>query len=186
MRRISLVAGLLLSASAGFGQTALATITGTISDATGAVVANAPVSLKNLDNGQVYAAVSSETGNFAVSQLPIGDYDLTVKVSGFKTYSHTKFHLAAAQTMREDVALEVGQNSESVTVTAEASLLRTESSELVHNVTLSQLDNLPVLQVGQTNDGVRDIFSSSRLLPGIRYANSGAFSAVTFTVINGT
>jgi len=78
MRRISLIAVLLLSASIGFGQTALATITGTISDATGAVVANAPVSVKNLDNGQVYSAASSDTGNFTVSQLPIGDYDLTV------------------------------------------------------------------------------------------------------------
>src|SRR4029079_15432105 len=91
------------------------------------------------------------------------------------------------QIMREDVTLQVGQNTESVTVTAESSLLRTESSELVRNVTLSQLENLPVLQVGQSNDGVRDIFSSSRLLPGIRYLNSGAlFSAVTYTVINGT
>jgi len=186
MRRISLLAVILLSASAGFGQTVLATVTGTIADATGAVVANAPVSLKNLDNGQVYEAASSDTGNFTVSQLPIGDYDLTVRVAGFKTYTHSKFHLAAAQTMREDVKLEVGQNSESVTVSAESSLLRTESSELVHNVTLSQLENLPVLQVGQTNDGVRDIFSSSRLLPGIRYANSGAQSAVVIAVINGT
>ena len=96
MNRIALLAGLLLSASFAFGQTALATITGTISDATGAVVANAPVTLKNLDNGQVYTAASSETGNYTVSQLPIGDYDLTVTVAGFKTYSHTKFHLAAA------------------------------------------------------------------------------------------
>jgi len=186
MRRISLVAGLILSAAAGFGQTVLATVTGTIADSTGAVVANAPVSLKNLDTGQVYAAASSDTGNYTVSQLPIGDYDLTVKVSGFKTYTHSKFHLAAGQTMREDVSMEVGAATESVTVSAESSLLRTESSELVHNVTLSQLDNLPVLQVGQTNDGVRDIFSSSRLLPGIRYLNSGIFSAVTYTVINGT
>lgn len=186
MGRFSLVAVLLLSASVGFGQTVLATVTGTITDSTGAVVANAPISLKNLDNGQVYAAASSDTGNYTVSQLPIADYDLTVTVPGFKTYSHTKFHLAAAQIMREDVRLEVGQAAESVTVSAESSLLRTESSELVHNVTLSQLDNLPVLQVGQTNDGVRDIFSSSRLLPGIRYANSGVFSAVTLTVINGT
>lgn len=186
MRRISLLAALLLSASACFGQTALATITGTISDATGAVVANAPVTVKNLDNGQVYSAASSDTGNYTVTQLPIGDYDLTVTVQGFKTYTHNKFHLAAAQILREDVALQVGQNTESVTVTAESSLLRTESSELVHNVTLSQLENLPVLQVGQTNDGVRDIFSSSRLLPGIQYNNSGAFSAVVFAVVNGT
>jgi hypothetical protein len=186
MNRLSLLAGLLLSTSFAFGQTALATVTGTITDPTGAVVANTPVSVKNLDNGQVYSAASSETGNFTVSQLPIGDYDLIVKSPGFKTYTHSKFHLAAAQTMREDVTLEVGQNSESVTVTAEASLLKTESSELVSNTTLSELNNLPVLQVGATNDGVRDLFSASKLQAGVQYANSGAFSAVVFAVINGT
>ena len=193
MRRISLAALLcIFTASVGFGQTALATITGTISDATGAVVANAPVSLKNLDNGQVYAAASSETGNFTVSQLPIGDYDLTVKVSGFKTYTHTKFHLAAEQTMREDIALQVGQTTESVTVSAESSLLQTETSELAGNFTLKQLDDLPLLTVGATNDGVRDYFSASRLLPGVQYCDGptcptgGSGNAITVTVINGT
>ena len=117
-------------------------------DATGAAIANAPISVRNLENGQVFAAASSETGNYTVSQLPIGDYDLSIAVSGFKTYSHTNFHLAAAQVMREDVALEVWQTTESVTVTAEASLLKTETSQVVQNVTLSQLNNLPVLVVG--------------------------------------
>src|SRR5579864_5308705 len=192
MRRISLVVGLLLSASIGFGQTSLATVTGTITDASGAVVANTPVTLKNLDNGQVYSAASSETGNYTVSQLPIGDYDLTVKVSGFKTYSHTKFHLAAEQTMREDVSLQVGQNTESVTVSAESYLLQTESSELAGNFTLKQLDDLPLLTVGATNDGVRDYFAASRLLPGVQYCDGatcpggGGGNAITVTVINGT
>ncbi len=188
MKKTSLFAGLLLCfASLGFGQTSLATVTGTISDPTGAVVANAPVSLKNVDNGQVYAAASTDTGNYTVTQLPIGDYDLTVMSPGFKAYTHTKFHLAAGQTMREDIALQVGQSTESVTVTAESSLLQTETSELVHNVTLSQLDNLPVMQVAATNDGVRDLFSASRTLPGIQYCNSGAAcSAVVIAVVNGT
>jgi hypothetical protein len=88
--------------------------------------------------------------------------------------------------MREDVALQVGQNTESVTVTAESSLLKTESSELVSNTTLSELNNLPVLQVGATNDGVRDLFSASKLQAGVQYSNSGVFSAVVFAVINGT
>ncbi|MEI9814865.1 MAG: TonB-dependent receptor [Acidobacteriota bacterium] len=162
----------------------MATVTGTISDATGAVVANAPITLRNIENGQTFSAASSETGNFTVSQLPIGDYDLTVAVPGFKTYTHTKFHLAAAQTMREDVLLEVGQTSESVTVTAEASLLRTEGSELVHNVTLSQMNNLPILPVGSTNSGFRDPFASTRLVPGIRY--STAALATESIIINGT
>jgi hypothetical protein len=136
VKRISLLAVFLLSASAGFG----------------AVVPNAPITVKNGDTGHVYAAASSEAGNYTVPQLPIGDYNLNVAVAGFKTYEHTKFHLSADQTLRADITLQVGQSTESVTVTADASLLQTESSELVHNVTLSQPDNLPLLSVSATND----------------------------------
>ncbi len=189
MSRYSRVAALLLlSASFSFAQTALATITGTITDATGAVIANVPVSVLNLENGATFRGSTSETGNYTVSQLPIGDYDLTVTAPGFKTYTHTKFHLAAAQIMREDVTLEVGQTTESVTVTAEASLLKTESTEVSQNVTLSQLNNLPILAVGASNSGFRDPFASTRLVPGIRYSNSAATggNAVTSMVINGT
>ena len=187
MNRI-LLAALLLSASLGFGQTGLATVTGTIADATGAVMANAPVEVKNRDNGQVFQAASSATGNYTVSQLPIGDYDLTVTVPGFKSYAHTNFHIAAQQTMREDVTLQVGQTTESVTVTAEASLLKTESSQVVQNVTLAQLNNLPVLVVGATASGVRDPFASARLVPGVQYTNGqpGATAVVAQMVVNGT
>lgn len=189
--RVLTAALVLVSASISYGQTALATVTGTISDASGAVVANAPVTLRNLQNGQLYTAASSDAGNYTVSQLPIGDYDLTITVPGFKTYSHTNFHLAAGQIMREDVTLEVGQTSESVTVTAESSLLKTENSELAQNVTLSQLNNLPVLAVGATNSGFRDPFAAVRLVPGIRYANgtnvaAGTTAAITTMVVNGT
>jgi len=123
--------------------------------------------------------------------LPIGDYDLTIQVPGFKTYSHTNFHLAAAQTMREDVTMDVGLTSESVTVTAEASLLKTESTEVSQNVTLAQLNNLPILAVAATGSGFRDPFVATRLVPGIRYTNgtnsaAGAPGVVTTMSINGT
>ncbi len=87
MKRIAqtAIAVFFLSASAGFGQTVLATVTGAITDQTGTVVANAPVSVKNVETGQVYAGASSAAGNYTVTQLPIGDYDLTVTVAGFKT-----------------------------------------------------------------------------------------------------
>jgi hypothetical protein len=176
----------LLFPSAGFGQTVLATVTGTITDQGGAVVPNAPVSVKNVETGQDYTAASSDAGNYTVPRLPIGDYNLTVAVAGFKTYEHSKFHLSADQNMREDIALQVGQSTESVTVSADSSLLQTESGELVHNVTLSQLDNLPLLSVGATNDGLRDYFAASRLLPGIQYSDSGANAAVVSAVVNGT
>jgi len=192
MRSVSLAVGLcLFSASLVFGQGALATVTGTISDPSGAAIANAPIEIRNLGNGAIFTAASTQTGNYTVSQLPIGDYDMSISVSGFKTYSHTGFHLAAAQDMREDVTLNVGQTSESVTVTAESSLLKTENSTVAQNVTLSQLNNLPVLIVGATNSGFRDPFSATRLVPGVRYAGgsniaSGTTAAVTTLVINGT
>src|SRR5580658_6241697 len=192
MKRIAQLAIFLLSASAAFGHTGLATITGTITDQSGAHVANAPVVVKNLENGEVFRVASSDAGNYTVTQLPIGDYELTVTAAGFKTYTHTKFHLSAEQAMRDDVRLEVGQSAESVTVTAEASLLQTESSELAGNFTLTQLDNLPLLTVAATNDGVRDYFAASRLLPGVQYCDSatcpggGSGNAITVTVINGT
>ena len=182
MNRV-LFAALLLSATVGFGQNSLATVTGTISDATGAILANSPVEIRNLANGEVFRGASSETGNYTLSQLPIGDYDLVVTVAGFKSYTHTNFHLSAAQTMREDVTLQVGQTTESVTVTAEASLLKTESSEVGQNVTLAQLNNLPVLQAGVTAQGFRDPFIAVRLVPGVRYANAGSVATM---VVNGT
>src|SRR4051794_20082326 len=106
MKQVSLLSLLLLCASAGFGQTGLATITGTITDPTGAAVANAPVVIKSVDTGTTFQGASSNTGNYSVSQLPVGDYELSVAVPGFKTYTHTGFHLAAGQTIGEDIRLQ--------------------------------------------------------------------------------
>src|SRR5580692_1779558 len=193
MGRVSLLSLLfLLCASVGFGQTGLATITGTITDPSGAPIASAPVVVRSSDTGTTFQGASSSTGNYTVTQLPVGDYELSVTVSGFKKYTHTNFHLAAGQTMGEDIALQVGQSTESVTVTAETSLLQTESAEVSGNFTVKQLDDLPLLTVGATTDGVRDYFAASRLLPGVQYCDSnncpggGSGSAVTVTVINGT
>lgn len=169
---------LVVCAVPAFGQGGLATITGTIVDPSGAVVANAPIQVRNIANGQVFTAASTDTGNYTVLQLPIGDYDMAIAVPGFKTYNHNAFHLAAQQTMREDVRLEVGTATEAVTVTAEASLLKTESSELVHNVTISQMNNLPIMAVG-AGAGFRDPFALTRMIPGITYVASSTM------VVNG-
>ena len=191
MKLANVVGCLIFFAASAYCQTGLATVTGTVADTSGAVVANAPIELKNKDTGAVFTAASSGTGNFTVQQLPVGDYDLEIAVPGFKKYENKGFHLAAQQIMREDVALEVGATTESVTITAEASLLKTESSTLVNNVTLSQLNNLPVLAVGSTNSGFRDPFASVTLVPGIIYnggsnSASGTAAAVTSMVVNGT
>src|SRR6185437_5584645 len=113
-----------------FGQGATGTITGIVTDQQGAVVPNATVQAKNQDTGTVYAGASSGTGNFTITQLPPGQYELTVKSQGFKVYDHKNMQVQAAVVLNEDVPLQVGQASESVIVTAEATLLQTETGDL--------------------------------------------------------
>ena len=75
-----------------------------------------------------------------MTALPVGAYDLTATVTGFKSYKRSGLDLAAAQVMRIDIPLEVGSQTESVTVTAEASLLKTESGDMTHNVKMEHVD----------------------------------------------
>src|SRR5438045_802143 len=86
MRPVSLLTALILCSVAALAQTATGTITGTISDPAGAVVANASLELKNSETGTVSQTVSSSTGNYNFAQLPAATYQLTVNVPGFKTH----------------------------------------------------------------------------------------------------
>jgi len=151
-----------------FAQSDRSTITGTISDPAGAVIANAAVQAKNVDTGAVYTAASTTTGNYNLSQLPTGNYELTVTVPGFKRYVRPGVPLPVATTVRIDVPLEVGAASDSVTVTETSALLKTESGELSHNVSSERMDNLPVLGIGSTagSNGLRNPYAAMQLLPG--------------------
>jgi len=168
-------------ALAAFAQTDRGTITGTISDPAGAVISGANVEARNVETGQVYTATSTGTGNFTVVQLPPGGYEVSVNVQGFKKYSRQNLALAAAQILRIDVALEIGSSAESVTVTESASLLKTESGELATNVTVGQLNNLPILGIGENTAsaaGVRNPWALSLLVPGTQYAINGGVPSI--------
>src|SRR6185295_6704314 len=110
----------LATASSLLAQTGLATLTGTITDQTGAVVPNVPIKALHVDTGTVLTGVTSATGNYSIPQMPIGRYQVTVEATGFKTFRREGINLAAAQTLRIDVAMEVGATSDSVTVNADA------------------------------------------------------------------
>ena len=159
-----------------FAQTDRGTITGTVADQGGAVIAGAPLTLVNTNTGTQYAAATSETGNYTFGQLPVGTYELRITVAGFKTFVRANLGVQVAQTIREDIILEVGTSTESVTVTAEASLLRTENAELATNVTMSRLNALPILGVGAqtaSSHGIRNPLAASQIQPGVRFvANS--------------
>src|SRR4029077_19123584 len=97
------------------------TITGTVSDSSGGVVANAAVDATNTESGAVYRATTTPTGNYTIAQVATGNYEVTVEVPGFKKYRREGISVEVAQTLRIDMTLEIGATTESVTVTAAAS-----------------------------------------------------------------
>src|SRR5262245_14767615 len=158
-----------------FTQSDRGTITGTVSDATGAVIPGVAIEAKNSQTGATYQAGSSETGNYTLAQLPAGTYELSANLPGFKRYLRSGIIVSVATTLRIDVALEVGQAGDSVTVEAASPLLKTESGEVSHNITAEQADSLPVLTLsgalGTTLGNVRNPLQVINLLPGASFAN---------------
>ncbi|HXP86031.1 MAG TPA: carboxypeptidase-like regulatory domain-containing protein [Bryobacteraceae bacterium] len=168
MRVLGLAIGIFCGGACLLAQSDRGTITGTVSDPAGAVVANAPVEARHLETGAVYQAGTSSTGNYTLAQLPAGNYEITVTVPGFKRFVRQKVDLPVAQTLRIDATLEVGSNSESVTVSEAAPLLKTESGELSHNVSTETMNNLPVMGIGASagSAGIRNPYAVLQVIPG--------------------
>jgi len=168
MRQVYALIFAALVSTAVFAQSDRGTVTGTISDPAGAVIANAPIALKNSATGANYEAASTATGNYTIAQLPAGTYEMTVTVPGFKKYVRQNIDVQVAQTLRLDVPLEVGAASESVTVSAEVTLLKTESGEMSHNVATERVNSLPIFSIGAVSgsSGIRNPQAVAQLIPG--------------------
>src|SRR5437899_1370251 len=177
IRRLLVIVCFFVSAHASFAQTDRGTLTGTVSDTSGAVIPGVAIDAKNVQTGAVYQAGSSETGNYTLAQLPAGTYELSAQLPGFKRFVREGIIVAVATVLRIDVTLDVGAAGESVTVEAASPLLKTESGEVSHNLTTDQVNNLPILtlspSVGQasTLGNVRNPLQVVNLLPGASFAN---------------
>ncbi|HVW86204.1 MAG TPA: carboxypeptidase-like regulatory domain-containing protein, partial [Bryobacteraceae bacterium] len=119
----------LFCASALFAQSDRGTITGTITDTSGALIPGAKIALINVDTDTRSETVATGTGNYTIPALAAGNYTLRVEHEGFSSYEQTGIRVQVAVTTRVDVILQVGQASQSVSVAAESSLLKTESAE---------------------------------------------------------
>lgn len=136
------VAGLFLVVAIASAQTDTATITGIVTDSSGAAVPGASVQAINQANGLEYTAESNSTGNYVITALPIGTYDLTATSEGFQTLLRPNVTLNAGTRARVDVELQVGSVTETVEVTAELPLLESETSSLgqaIENTTITQM-----------------------------------------------
>jgi len=169
MRSLGVVFCLFLVSLTAFAQSDRGTMTGTVSDATGAVIPGVNVVAVNTETSARYETVSTETGNYTLAQLPSGPYQLSAELPGFKKYVRQGINVLLAQTLRLDVRLEVGSANESVTITADAPLLKTESTEVAHNVSAEFLNNVPLLGIGRLasgGTGIRSAYSVVNVVPG--------------------
>ena len=142
--RIFVVCAVLASASL-FAQTFRGTILGTVTDASGAVVAGATVQVQNVNTGLQRTTQTSGDGSYTVPELPIGNYRVTVTQSGFQTAVTTGVAVDVAGDRRVDVALKAGQVSERVEVSSETlPLVETTSNTLGGVLTQETVKDLPI------------------------------------------
>src|SRR5437899_7126808 len=177
IRSVLVIVCLFVVTLTAFTQSDRGTITGTVSDATGAVIPGVPIEAKNIQTGATYQAGSSETGNYTLAQLPAGTYEVSAALPGFRKFVREGIIVSVATVLRIDVALEVGAAGESVTVESASPLLKTESGEVSYYLTTEQVNTLPVLalspSVGQasTLGNIRNPLQVLNLLPGASFAN---------------
>jgi len=119
-----------------------ATILGTVTDATGAAIPNAQVIVTNSATGVSRTVTTNSAGAYQVPQLEIGTYNVTVRDSGFKTYQRSGVTLNVSATVRVDATLQVGEAAESVTVTAEAVQVQSETNEQSNLISQSEISSL--------------------------------------------
>ena len=120
---VSLFASVIVHA-----QTTTASIVGTVQDASGAVVPKASVKAKAVATNQVREVESDPDGNYILTNLPIGQYEVTVSATGFRTETNEGITLQVAQRARLDVTLQTGSVTESVNVTAVVPIVNTEDA----------------------------------------------------------
>src|SRR5437867_8270752 len=121
---------LLCSVDAAWAQEVTAAITGTVTDPSGAGVAGATVTAKSLAQGVSFTATTNELGIYRISNLPVGNYDLRVEKQGFQTALRPAFTLVLNQTARIDVEMKVGQVNQTIEVSSDAPLLKTETTQV--------------------------------------------------------
>lgn len=121
-----------------------ATISGTVTDSTGAVVPGAAIVVTETSTGAISKTTSDAAGQYVVPFLLPGSYAITVKANGFQTLTRTGITLQAQEHPIIDLALKVGAASQSVTITAEAPLLSQSSATISDVISASSVADLPL------------------------------------------
>ena len=165
---------LLLSAAPGaLGQATTATLVGTVTDTSGAVLNHATVTITNQNTGQSYAHQTNESGNYEFTLLPPGVYSVEVAEQGFANSVTKGVQATVNTTNRTDVQLSPGSASQTVTVTDQAPVLQTDRADVSQQIEAKQVSDLPV-------GNSRNFQALESLVPGVSapiYDHSSFFNA---------
>ena len=141
---VSLVVVFIAVVPATRAQAGRSEITGVVHDQSGALLPGARIRLTEVATTQAFTSTTGEAGTFTLTNLRPGLYTVMVEVTGFKTYLQSGVQLATGERARLDITLEAGQLSESVTISEDASPLRTESGSLGQVVNNRKIVDLPL------------------------------------------
>ena len=163
-----------------------ATINGDCTDATGAVVANASITLTNTATGVERKEVSNSVGAFRFANLAIGTYTMTATAPGFETFTKTGIVVNVAQTVAADVVFKVGSQTQTVSVQANALQTQTETSEVSTLISAQQVEQLStngrnVTQLAALGLGVSSTLPSFGGVDALTSANSISFNGTRNT-----
>lgn len=180
-----LLVGVLLNPAAGRAQVDRGTITGTITDVTGAVIPGVEVVALNPSTGQRYTSVTNGAGIYNLINLPIATYDVTYSKENYATFVHKGVAIQVQQRAQLNVKLQVGSQKQTITVTA-APLLKV-NTELGTNMTSQEVETLP-LSAYQGRDITSFAFAVTPTVTGGDYQGQvgGSQANTKEVLINGT
>jgi hypothetical protein len=165
---IAVIAFLLFSTCPAIAQEVSASITGIVTDPSGAVVANANVTARDVERGTSWPTTTNTSGVYFFPRIPPGNYELKFDAQGFKTTIRPDVVLEVNQRARLNITLEIGSVSDSVQVTGEAPLLQTDTTIVGSTITTTNLSNAPIRS--------RNYISLTLLAPGVTTTNPSDFA----------
>jgi hypothetical protein len=168
---VTLLAALAFSPSL-LAQSSTGAVVGNVSDATGAVVTGAKVTLRNPATNTSWSSTTNDSGYYEFPLVAPGQYAIEAEHSGFKRFVRTRIDVLVNQRASIDIQLSLGDTTERIEVTSEAPLLDTESSSLGGVVTGRQIVDLPL--------NTRQVFNLAGLTTGVAFTDMSGEAAIDF------
>jgi hypothetical protein len=191
-----LLIGVILGGHLVSAQVTTGTISGVVQDPSGAAIAGAAVTVRNLDTGTARSVISDAGGRYTAPDLSLGNYEVQAQQSGFQTEIRSGITLTVGREAVVNLSLRVGQISEKILVTGEAALVESTTSamsSLVDQRTIRDLplngrsyDQLALLQPGVVSMGAGQAPAAFDFGTGTRFSVTGSRAYANSFMLDGT